>query len=237
MFKRATQLGTWFVYFLSSLRAQTAKTLVRTKSGVPADSRIGTISTPITKLALPPPASKEPLTPPPLNGGILCAWGFSSRKKMPGAHKIGAAISGPRIAGGNFMDITLFLTERMPKSVFVPFLVLLSQFLCFFSPSFSLFPAVSWHLGTPKHPTKWGYRHFWLYFWRMFALFFFLCKKGGFPHFWHSFWNRRKPHLLCRSMFLPFLSLRLDRKYTTLGCRLRLKFSLCNDITRLSLGV
>ena len=29
---------------------------------------------------------------------------------MPGAHKIGAAISGPRIAGGNFMDITLFLT-------------------------------------------------------------------------------------------------------------------------------
>ena len=28
---------------------------------------------------------------------------------MPGAHKIGAAISGPRIAGGNLMDITLFL--------------------------------------------------------------------------------------------------------------------------------
>ena len=28
---------------------------------------------------------------------------------MPGAHKIGAAISGPRIADGNFMDITLFL--------------------------------------------------------------------------------------------------------------------------------
>ena len=31
---------------------------------------------------------------------------------MPGAHKIGAAISGPRIAGGNFMDITLFLKKR-----------------------------------------------------------------------------------------------------------------------------
>ena len=28
---------------------------------------------------------------------------------MPGAHKIGAAISGPRITGGNFMDTTLFL--------------------------------------------------------------------------------------------------------------------------------
>ena len=30
---------------------------------------------------------------------------------MPGAHKIGAAISGPRIVGGNFMDITLFLIK------------------------------------------------------------------------------------------------------------------------------
>ena len=37
--------------------------------------------------------------------------GFSSRKspKMPGAHKIGAAISGPRITGRNFMDTTLSL--------------------------------------------------------------------------------------------------------------------------------
>ena len=34
--------------------------------------------------------------------------------KMPGAHKIGAAISGPRIAGGNFMDTTLFLIQRLP---------------------------------------------------------------------------------------------------------------------------
>ena len=39
---------------------------------------------------------------------------------MPGAHNIGAAISGPRITGGNFMDTTLFLTKtgtrvRSPK--------------------------------------------------------------------------------------------------------------------------
>ena len=55
------------------------------------------------------PPSKKAKNPP--KGGILWAWGFSSRKnqKMPGAHKIGAAISGPRIAGANFMDITLFL--------------------------------------------------------------------------------------------------------------------------------
>ena len=31
---------------------------------------------------------------------------------MPGARKIGAAISGPRITGGNFMDITLYSVLR-----------------------------------------------------------------------------------------------------------------------------
>ena len=35
---------------------------------------------------------------------------------MPGAHKIGAAISGPRIAGGNFMDTTLFLIKNTGKT-------------------------------------------------------------------------------------------------------------------------
>ena len=30
---------------------------------------------------------------------------------MPGAHKIGTAISGPRIADGNFMDIALLLKD------------------------------------------------------------------------------------------------------------------------------
>ena len=43
--------------------------------------------------------------------------GFSSRKnqKMPGAHKIGAAISGPRIAGGkNFADTRIFLVRDGP---------------------------------------------------------------------------------------------------------------------------
>ena len=62
------------------------------------------------KLALPPPPFQENPTPP-LKGGILWAWGFFQQKepKVPGAHKIGAAISGPRIGGGNFMDTTLFL--------------------------------------------------------------------------------------------------------------------------------
>ena len=75
------------------------------------------VPTPIKiKLALPPPPPPSKKLPrPPLKGGILWAWRFSSRKspKMPGAHKIGAASSGPRIAGGNFMDITLFLMNQM----------------------------------------------------------------------------------------------------------------------------
>ena len=41
---------------------------------------------------------------------------FQQREpKMPGAHKIGAAISAPRIAGGNFMDIALFLSFIPPR--------------------------------------------------------------------------------------------------------------------------
>ena len=32
-----------------------------------------------------------------------------------------------------------------------------------FSPCFSLFPVVSCYLGTPKQPTKWGYRHIYIY--------------------------------------------------------------------------
>ena len=86
--------------------------LRRLAAMVAASFLLEKIPTPIkTKLALPPPLLKKPNTPP-LKGGILWAWGFSSRKnpQMPGAHKIGAAISGPRITGGNFMDITLVLT-------------------------------------------------------------------------------------------------------------------------------
>ena len=39
---------------------------------------------------------------------------------MPSAHKIGAAISGPRITGGNFMDTTLFLIVGPIKSTKTP---------------------------------------------------------------------------------------------------------------------
>ena len=67
------------------------------------------IPTPIKAKLAPPPPSKKPMTSP-LKPGILWAWGFSSRKnqKMPGAHKIGTAISGPRITGGKITDMRLF---------------------------------------------------------------------------------------------------------------------------------
>ena len=61
----------------------------------------GRIPTPTEiKLALPLPPSKKRTAP--LKRRILWAWGFFSRsnQKLPGAHKIGAAISGPRITGG-----------------------------------------------------------------------------------------------------------------------------------------
>ena len=41
---------------------------------------------------------------------------------MPGAHKIGATISGPRITGGNFMDTTLFLNHYEDKAHLKPIL-------------------------------------------------------------------------------------------------------------------
>ena len=34
------------------------------------------------------------------------------QQKEPGAHKIGAAISGPRITGGNFMDTRIFSDKK-----------------------------------------------------------------------------------------------------------------------------
>ena len=42
---------------------------------------------------------------------------------MPGAHKIGAAISGPRITGGNFMDTRLGLTYLLQR--FLPWTTVL----------------------------------------------------------------------------------------------------------------
>ena len=67
-----------------------------------------------------PSSKKNPTPPPPPKRRNLWAWRFSSRKnpKMPGAHKIGAAISGPRVTGGNFMDITLFLRREGESSHF-----------------------------------------------------------------------------------------------------------------------
>ena len=60
------------------------------------------------KSALPPP---PPPKKTPQKRGILRTWFFLQKERIfPGVHKIGAAISGPRIADTNFTDTRIFLT-------------------------------------------------------------------------------------------------------------------------------
>ena len=57
----------------------------------------------------PPPPN--PNYPPPWNAVFLWTQVFLQKERIfPGVHKIGAAISGPRIADTNFMDTRIFLT-------------------------------------------------------------------------------------------------------------------------------
>ena len=71
------------------------------------------------KSALPPQKTQN--TPPP-KGGILWTWRFSCRKstEILGVQKIGAAISGPRIADKNFADTRIFLNVYTPWHVMFP---------------------------------------------------------------------------------------------------------------------
>ena len=61
------------------------------------------------KIGTPPPP--KPKNTPPKKRGILWTWRFSCRKntEILGAHQIGTAISGPRIADTNFTDTRIFL--------------------------------------------------------------------------------------------------------------------------------
>ena len=82
--------------------------------------RFGKIPKPMkVELALPPPPL--PKSPPPKTRNFM-GMGFSSRKnqKMPGAHKICAAISSPRIAGGKITDMRLFSSERLASNLLWP---------------------------------------------------------------------------------------------------------------------
>ena len=61
------------------------------------------------KIGTPPPPKTQ--NTPPLKRGILWTWLFLPNGRIfPGAHKIGAAISGPRIADKHFTDTRIFLT-------------------------------------------------------------------------------------------------------------------------------
>ena len=61
------------------------------------------------KIGTPPPPPQPKI--PPLKRGILWTWRFSGRNNTEtlGVHKIGAVISGPRIADKNFTDTRIFL--------------------------------------------------------------------------------------------------------------------------------
>ena len=57
-----------------------------------------------------------PPKPPPPKRGILRAWFFGQKERIfPGVHKIGAPISGPRIADTNFTDTRIFLNKSIRK--------------------------------------------------------------------------------------------------------------------------
>ena len=121
------------------------------------------------KLALPPPPSKKPQHPP-LKGGILRAWWFSSRKnqKMPGAHKIGAAISGPKNcrrkfcghhAFSDFRKGTNFLASDVGLRIELPETLLICKFLVALStavgdPIFTITPLVARYLPKTTHLRK-----------------------------------------------------------------------------------
>ena len=51
--------------------------------------------------------------PPPPKRRILWTWVFLQKERIfPGVDKIGAAISGPRIADTNFTDTRIFLIQN-----------------------------------------------------------------------------------------------------------------------------
>ena len=65
----------------------------------------------------PPPPPQNPKIPPPPKREEFYGQGFFLQKEciFPGTHKIGAAISGPRIADKNFTDTRTFLRTFSPN--------------------------------------------------------------------------------------------------------------------------
>ena len=71
------------------------------------------------KSALPPP----PQTPPKKRGILRTSFFLQKERIFPGVHKIGAPISGPRIADTNFTDTRIFLKSRSFVAVVVSWAV------------------------------------------------------------------------------------------------------------------
>ena len=107
-----------------------------------------------------PPLSPKPKIPPPLKRGLLWTWRFSCRKKTEilGAHKIGAAISGPRIADKNFTDTRNFLMFSQTDSRIGLCLVWFAGT----TPEFCLFWVCGPLLWVARgHQCYWHHKHYW----------------------------------------------------------------------------
>ena len=70
----------------------------------------------LAPIKIPPPPQTQ--NTPPLKRGILWTWVFLQKERiLPGVHKVGAAISSPRIADKNFTDTRIFLILESERSI------------------------------------------------------------------------------------------------------------------------
>ena len=98
-----------------SARRVRRETVPSHKCGYPALARVRKIRAPIKiKSALPPPPQTQ--IPPPKTRTFMDMGFFLQKERIfPGVHKIGAAISGPKLAGKNFTDTRIFLIVEYHK--------------------------------------------------------------------------------------------------------------------------
>ena len=108
----------------------------------------------INKIGISPPKHKIP--PPPKRGIVWTLVFLQKERIFPGAHKIGAAISGPRIADMNFTDTRIFLkstptpdtSEKYRDMPPISIVILLQKYALFLAES-SIYATNLYHDTAP----------------------------------------------------------------------------------------